>query len=570
MMSRLGMLVLTASVLMALATAAVAGRGADGELRMLYWQAPSIANPFLSGGTKDIHAAAFVIEPLARYDEQGNMVPALAAEIPTLDNGGVAADLKSVTWKLRKDVTWSDGTPFTAADVAFTAAYCMHPDGGCNAANRFQDVASVEAVDDHTVRISFAVPMPFPYTPFVGSACPVIQKKQFENCTGAKAPECTAQNFGPIGTGPFKVKEFRPNDVVRYELNDRYRNPDQPAFSSVLVKGGGDAVSAARAVLETGEFDYGWNLQVEPEILAAMEKAGKGKVVSAFGTLVERLIVQLTNPDAALRAKRSTYQDGNNPHPFLLDPAVRRALSLAIDRNILVEAGYGPAGRVTCDILPAPAVYASTANDWCKTQDIARASKLLDEAGWMRGSDGIRAKDGVRLSILYQTSTNSVRQGTQALIKQMWRQIGVETELKNISASVFFGSDPSSPDTYQKFYADIQMYTNNFDGTDPQAYMQSWICKEIPGPKNQWIGNNMPRYCNPEYDKLAALLAKTAGIEKRAAIARRMNDMLIDYGALIPLVHRGEVAAHTLSLEGVRHNAWDATLWNIQEWHRRK
>ena len=569
-MPKLFRLMLTAAVLAVFATPAAAQRGADGELRMLYWQAPSILNPFLSGGTKDIHAAAMVLEPLARYDENGDMVPALAAEIPTVENGGVAADLRSVTWKLRKSVTWSDGTPFTAADVAFTAAFCMHPDGGCNAASRFQDVASVEAVDDHAVRISFAVPMPFPYAPFVGSVSPVIQKKQFEGCLGAKAPECTRQNFGPVGTGPFKVKEFRPNDVVRYVLNDRYRNPDQPAFSSVLMKGGGDAVSAARAVLETGEFDYAWNLQVEPEILAAMEKAGRGRLVSAFGTQVERLIVQLTNPDPALGAKRSTWQDGNNPHPFLSDPAVRRALSLAIDRKILVEAGYGPAGRVTCNVLPAPPAYASTANDWCKTQDIAGANKLLDEAGWARGPDGIRAKNGVRLSILYQTSTNSVRQGTQALIKQMWRQIGVETELKNISASVFFGSDPASPDTYQKFYADIQMYTNNFDGTDPQAYLQNWLCKRIPGPDNQWIGTNIPRYCNSEFEELAALLSKTAGIPNRAAIARRMNDMLIDDGAVIPLIHRGEVIAHALSLGGVRHNAWDATFWNVQEWRRRK
>ncbi len=562
--------ILTAFAVATLASAAVAEQGTDGRLKILYWQAPSILNPFLSGGTKDIHAASIILEPLARYDENGIMVPALAAEIPTVENGGVSTDLMSITWKLRNDVVWSDGTPFTAADVAFTAAYCMDPEGGCNAASRFQDVESVEAVADHAVRISFGVPMPFPYAPFVGSVSPVIQKRQFENCMGAKAPECTRQNFGPIGTGPFKVKEFRPNDVVRYELNGRYRDPDLPAFSSVLLKGGGDAVSAARAVLQTGEFDYAWNLQVEPEILAAMADTGRGEVISAFGTMVERLVVQLSNPDPALGDKRATYQGGGNPHPFLSDPAVRRALSMAIDREILVDAGYGPAGRVTCNILPAPAVYASTANDWCKTQDIAGANRLLDAAGWTRGPDGIRAKDGTRLSILYQTSTNSVRQGTQALIKQMWREIGVETELKNINASVFFGSDPSSPDTYQKFYADIEMYTDNFDGTDPQAYTQNWICDEIPGPEKQWIGRNVPRYCNPKYDKLAELFAKTAGIEKRAAIARSMNDMLVDYGALIPLIHRGDVAAKALSLDGVRHNAWDATPWNIQEWRRRK
>ena len=198
---------------------------------------------------------------------------------------------------------------------------------------------------------------------------------------------------------------------------------------------------------------------------------------------------------------------------------VVRALSMAIDREILVDAGYGPAGQATCNVLPAPAVYGSTANDWCLTRDIEGASRLLDEAGWVHGRDGVRAKDGVRLSILYQTSTNSVRQGTQALIKQMWREIGVETELRNINASVFFGSDPASPDTYQKFYADIQMYTNNFDGTDPQAYMTGWVCDKIPWPANQWNGSNISRYCNPAYDALAAAFAETGGIEARAAIA---------------------------------------------------
>ena len=551
------------------ATAAHAERGSDGQLKILYWQAPSILNPFLSGGTKDVDASSIIIEPLAHYDEKGNIVAALAAEVPTVANGGVSADLTSITWKLKKGVVWSDGTPFTAADVEFTAAYCQHPEGGCNAAERFQDVTSVKATDSHTVKITFGVAKPFPYGPFVGSTSPVIQKAQFENCMGAKAPTCTKENFGTIGTGAFKVTEFKPNDVVLYAMNEKYRDPKLPAFSSVLMKGGGDAVSAARAVLETGEFDYAWNLQVEPEILSTMAKAGKGKVISAFGTSVERLMVQLTNPDAALGDKRATYQGGKNPHPYNKDPAVRRALSMAIDRAILVDAGYGPAGQVTCNVLPAPAVYASTANDWCKTQDVSGANKLLDDAGWKRGSDGVRAKDGVRLSILYQTSTNSVRQGTQALIKQMWQAIGVETELKNISASVFFGGDQSSPDTFQKNFSDIEMYTNNFNGTDPENYMLRWTCDKMPSPKTQWIGQNMPRYCDPKYDELAKNLAQTAALEERALIAKQMNDMLIDYGAIIPLIHRGAVAAHALSLGGVKQNVWDATPWNIQDWHRK-
>lgn len=550
-------------------SAAYAERGSDGHLNILYWQAASTMNPYLSGGTKDIEAGSMVLEPLAHYDENGNMVPMLAREIPTVENGGVAPDLGSITWNLRDDIKWSDGTAFTAHDVAFTGGYCLDEAMGCNSASYFTDVTKVEAVDDHTVTIHFGVSKPFPYGPFVGSTSPILQQAQFQDCTGARAQECTDQNFGPIGTGPFKVEEFRANDVITFSANEHYRDPGKPAFATATFKGGGDAASAARAVLETGEFDYAWNLQVEPEVLTQMAAAGKGVVVTGFGTSVERLMVNQTNDDPSLGLdKRSLYLDGSNPHPFLSDPAVRRALSLAIDRQILVEAGYGAAGQVTCNVLPAPAVYASTANDECKAQNVDEANRILDEAGWMRGDDGVRAKDGVRLSILYQTSTNSVRQGTQALVKQMWEQIGVETELRNIDAAVFFGGDPASPDTYMKFYADLQMYTNNFSGTDPESYMANWACSEIPGPENQWLGNNIQRSCTAEYDALVAQMSQTASLEDRAMLARQMNDILVRNQYIIPLIWRADVSARASNLMGVRMNAWDSELWNVADWHR--
>ena len=186
----------------------------------------------------------------------------------------------------------------------------------------------------------------------------------------------------------------------------------------------------------------------------------------------------------------------------------------------------------------------------------------------MRLYVGIREKDGLRLSLLYQTSTNSVRQATQALVKQMWADIGVEAELRNIDASVFFGGDQSSPDTFQKFFADVEMYTNNFDGTDPEAYMGNWACGEIPSPENQWLGDNMPRFCDPAYDALVAEMGQTAALEERAALAIKMNDMLMEAGAMIPLVHRGDVSAKANSLDGVRMNSWDSELWNIADWSR--
>ena len=550
-------------------------RGSSGTVTILYWQAASTMNPYLSGGTKDIEAGSLVVEPLARYDETGKMVPWLVEEIPTVENGGVSEDLTSITWKLKDGILWSDGTPLTAEDVVFTGEYCMNPEMGCNALSNFTDVASVEALDELTVKITFSVAKPFPYGPFVGATSPIIQKAQFENCQGAQAQECTEQNFYPIGTGPFVVTEFRANDVVLYKANENYRDPNKPFFAEAIFKGGGDAASAARAVLETGEADYAWNLQVEPEILRAMETAGLGKILSQYDTSVERLMVNLTNPDPALGDNRSLWidEDGDgvndNPHPFLSDFNVRKALSLAIDRNVIVQVGYGSAaGQPTCNVLPAPAIYVSTANDACLVQDVADANRLLDEAGWVRGADGIREKDGVRLSILYQTSTNSVRQGTQALIKQMWEAIGVETELRNVDSAVFFGGDPASPDTYGKFYADIEMYTNSFDGTDPERYMANWACNEISGPDNQWLGNNIPRYCDPAYDALVAEMAVTGELEKRAEMAKTMNDMLMQEYIMIPLVHRGNPSAIANTLLGVRFNPWDSELWNIADWSR--
>ena len=166
-----------------LASAAIAGsheaRGRDGHVNLIYWQAASIMNPYLSGGTKDINAASMVIEPLARYDENGNMVAFLAAEIPTVANGGVSADLTSITWKLKAGLKWSDGTDFTATDVVFTGDYCMNPDGGCQQLAKFSDVTGIEAIDDLTVKVTFGVAKPFPYGPFVGATTPIIQAAQF-------------------------------------------------------------------------------------------------------------------------------------------------------------------------------------------------------------------------------------------------------------------------------------------------------------------------------------------------------------------------------------------------------
>ena len=559
---------LGAACAFAMAPAAWAERGTDGAVKLTFPQAVSIMNPYLSAGTKDVYGASLVLEPLAGFDDQGVLVARLAVEIPTLENGGISADLTSITWKLIPGLMWSDGTPVTAEDAVFSAAYCMDPAGGCAQATKYDGVASVEAVDASTIKVTFTAPKPNPYTAFVGAQAPLLQKAQFAACQGAAAPTCTDQNNMPIGTGPFRVTGFTVNDTVSFDANPNYRDPAKPAFATAMIKGGGDAEGSARAVMETGEFDYAWNTQIPPDSQAAMAAAGKGVFVVAFGTLIERLEINLTDPSADLaEGERSTLK---HPHPILSDIKVRTALSKAIDRSILVEVGYGAAGAPSCNVIPAPADWVSD-NTGCLAQDIEGAKALLDEAGWKVGEGGIREKDGKKLHILYQTTVNPVRQDFQALIKDWWTEIGVHVELKAIDPSVFFGGDAGSPDTYQKFYADVEMFANNSDMPDPETYLGQYQCSKIPSPDTQWQGENMNRYCDPAYEAKFAKLTQTRDMAARQALAKELNDMVTkDTMTVIPLVHRGALSAHANSLGGVKINAWDSQMWNIADWFRVK
>ena len=538
-------------------------------LTILYWQAPTLPGSYLSAGTKDVDAGAVTLEPLAKYDPDGELLPALAVQIPTLENGGFSQDLGSITWKLKEGLKWSDGSDMTADDVVFTWLYCVDEDTGCTASSAFTGISSVQALDALTVKITFEAPTPYPYNAFVGSGTPIISRAQFADCIGAAATACEAQNTAPLGTGTYRITGFKTNDEAIYERNPFYRGP-APYFDRVVLKGGGDAISAARAVMETGQADYAWNLQVEPEALAQLEAAGLGKVVSAFTSLVERVVINQTNPNPALGDNRSEYLDGQNPHPFLTFTPIPQAMSMAIDRSLISEQLYGFAGEPACNLVAGPPNYASTANDGCLSQDIEGAKRLLDDNGVIdTDGDGIREYNSVPLRITYQTSANSIRQDTQALIRDWWRQIGIETELVQHDASVFFGGDPvvDQEASYRRFFADVQMYAGG-SGIDPQEFLSGQLCSQIQTRDNNWSNGNNPRSCNPEYDKLFAQLAQTRMGPERAALAKQLNDILVQNYYEIPLVNRGTVSAHLNTLRGVRINGWDSELWNIAEWRR--
>ncbi len=547
-----------------------AGRGAGDTLRILYWQAPTILNNHLAVGTKDVDASRLILEPLAAIDPEGNFVPMLAEEIPTVENGGVAQDFTSITWKLRKDVQWSDGSPFTAADVVFTYEYCADPKTACTSVAAFRGIKTVEALDEYTVKVTWEAPNSYPYQVFTSQRGAIIQKAQFEDCVGeaaSTAADCQAANLAPIGTGPYKLVEFKPGDVVIYELNERYRDPDKPFFKRVELKGGGDAPSAARAVLQAGEVDWAWNLQVEAAVLQQLaSQGGQGNLVTYNTANVERLLINFTNPDPALGDERGQL---SQPHPFLTDLKVRQALALAIDRKAIAEQLYGPSGYPTCTFLWYPPFAESIADIFkdCD-QDIDEANRLLDEAGWTRGADGIRVKNGVRLSLLFQTSVNTLRQKTQELIKANWAEIGVETELKSVDGSVFFGSDPGNPDNIGHFFADIQMYTTGAPEPDPTAHLCGWVSSAASQKENEWRGTNNMRWQNTEYDALCDQLRAELDPDKRVEIARQMDALIVSDVAMIPLVARPRVAGASKDLQGYNPSGWDSELWDVANWYK--
>lgn len=398
----------------------------------------------------------------------------------------------------------------------------------------------------------------------------IIQKKAFENYMGAKAKDAPA-NLKPIGTGPYVVTDFKPNDVVVYDLNPNYRDPTKPCFKQVNLKGGGDATSAARAVLQTGDMDYAWNLQVESDVLQDLMKGAKGKVTGATSGTMERIAINFTNPDPALGDKRS---EPGVPHPFLTDLNVRKALALAVDRQAIAKELYGDGllGVATCNVINVPAPTVSTTkHDICEF-NIDKANKLLDDAGWAKGSDGIRQKvvngTPVKMKLLFQTADNSVRQKTMQIVKQGWEKLGMQVELKGVNSGVFFSNDLANPDTWTKFFADVQLYSQGMTAPDDPIFSGNWTCDQIKTKSANWTGRNLSRWCNPDYDKLYDQLGNTLDPAKRVTLYKQLNDMLVDNVVMIPLVARQfPVVATSTSLKGVVPDPWDSNdLAHIPEW----
>jgi peptide/nickel transport system substrate-binding protein len=296
------------------------------------------------------------------------------------------------------------------------------------------------------------------------------------------------------------------------------------------------------------------------------QSSQSGNLVTVFGSSVERVELNFSNPDAALGDKRS---EPETKHPFFADKSVRRALAMATNRDAIAQRLYGKDlfGRATCNIVAAPEAMSSPNTkgfDVCKF-DLDAASAELDRAGWVKGADGVRAKNGTKLKILFQTNINTRREDTQLLLEKDWESVGFQVETREEPFSSFFTS--SSPGGANRFWADVQMYADGND-PDPTAYLtDGWTTGQIASRANNWLLGNRSRYSNKDFDALVGQLRAETDPAKRAQLVIQANDLLVQDVVVIPLIQRSAVTSGIAkSLKGVDPSPWDSEMYNIADW----
>ena len=418
-------------------------RGGGGTLKLLWWQGPTLLNPHFAVGTKDQDGSYLFYEPLAVWDADANLVPVLAAEVPSRENGGLSADGKTVTWKLKQGVKWHDGKPFTADDCVFNWKFASDPQTAAVTSGVYSDL-KVEKVDDHTIRVVFDKPTPF----WADRLRRLLRDDHPEACLRTVYRRQVAQRAGQPAPGRHRRRtssaSSSPGALVTGDLNPDYHQPNRPYFDAVEMKGGGEAVSAARAVLQTGEYDFAWNLQVKDEILKQMEKGGKGHI-TLFGRLQHR----------ARPAEQHRPQQGGG----------RRALQHQ-DQASHADRSGGPQGTVAADGQGFGAEIHLRPHRQGHRQLHQRpvAVRVEEHALGIQHQEGERDPGQGRLQArvrrhsrqerpqagLRVTRPRSTSRGrrTRRSSSRPARRPASISEIKAVLASVFFSSDVGNPNTY--------------------------------------------------------------------------------------------------------------------------
>ncbi len=528
-----------------------------GTVTMALYQEPELLNPYMATQTASFEVITMVVEGLLANDEKGGYVPQLATEVPSRANGGVSQDGKTITYHLRSGLRWSDGRPLTCDDVKFTWQAIVTPKSGAISTTGYDQIQAVDCPTPQTVVVRYKT---F-YAPFLSRFRWILPR----HATGDPA-NMTRWDYNrrPLGSGPFRLTEWASGDHITLVRNDNYRIKGQPYLDRVIIR-----IVPSREVgkqlIKTGDVDIVWDL-IESDVPELRGVPGI-KISAPPGPGAERLVLNLADPSLDGPSPEMVKQ---HPHPILGDPRVREAIELGINkREITSKLLFGLATVGTNELHLGWARCVTPPSSY----NPPKARRLLEEAGWVPGPDGIRvakgaryAKDGTRLRLKLQTTTgNKLREQAEQLIIEYMRAIGLEFYIENVPSAVLFGSWASG--AFRKHgHFDVLMYTTNPDA-DPHAQVEGYFASwNMPTADNAGRGFNYARYAS---DRVDADIKKAGSVPdldlRRAAYCDAMKQIVSDRPHIY-LYDRATMNGYRERLQGWVANVWENVGWNAQSW----
>jgi len=526
-----------------------------GKVTIALWQSPATLNGFLNTGQPMEETLVFVVEGLLQTMPDGTYGAVLAKEVPTLQNGGVSADGKTITYKLKEGVTWADGSPFTCDDVKFTWQAVMTPGVGVTSTTGYSDIESVECTNATTAVVKFKN---F-FAPYLRLFDRVLPKSAGD----PKDMKNWAYNRKPLGAGPFKVDEWVADSYVTLSRNDKYREAAQgkPYLDQIVMRIV-PSTDVALQLLASGEVDVMW--KPTEDMIPQLEKMPGVKYTTPARPGGERLFFNM--------AENNNPSDQTKPHMILGDQRVRLAIGYGINKQRIVDkllAGKVPLGTTELTV----GFFNCTSKIKGYPYEVEKAKQLLTEAGWVPGPDGIRvakgakyAPDGTRLRLkIATTSGDKVRENAEVLMVEDMKAIGVEFFIENAPSAVIVSGtwDQNAPRRRGNF--DIIFYGPT-PGNDPHERMvEYWASWQIPTEKNK-SGTNMTRFNDPKADAWLKQAGGEPDIAKRRDLYCDVLNLTYEQANMIFLYQVTRIHAYRDRLQGWVPTSWYALGWNGADW----
>ncbi|MBX3143924.1 MAG: peptide ABC transporter substrate-binding protein, partial [Trueperaceae bacterium] len=483
-------------------------------------------------------------EPLLKVDHDYNIVPGLLAEVPSLENGGISPDFLTYTLRLRSGLVWEDGVPITANDIAFTWQWLNDPVNVAYATHGWEKVVSVAVGDDGlTAVVTLADTFAF----WLDEA--VIGMGIAPQHAVEAAVTKDAFNQRPVGNGPFKLAEWRIGDVLIFERNDNYYRG--PAYlDRVVVRIIPDS-NALTAALIAGDVNIAIGLLTAN--VPQLQAASNTDVTITTWPQVERIFFSQT-----------VAGDPSTPHPILTDVAVRKALIISVDMDEILENLYFGINPRGINELYGTGYFNDELSVYPFDPDEAR--RTLEAAGWIdRDGDGIREKDGVRLSLTHSTTAgNRPRESMQAIMQQAWADVGIEVTIENYPAPSFFGGWNGV--AWGRRY-EMAQFSNGIFALQPNL-SDWWHSDAIPTPEKQF-GNGHSGWSNARVDELLDEHRRGVTDERAREILNEVQRIIYDDYAMFPLFSAATIFGVNRNVHNVNPTQFGAQaglFWDVFDW----